>query len=141
MMDMDTLLYGIHAYLGHHGYTRVDSVRHVWVPAERTRFLWPRDGELMLAVTGTPLDDDPSRVEDDHCTVVLLALRPLASGRYAWDLVARPPIPPGGPEEVAWTAALWAVQHQLPLAASLRDLWEIADEMSPSDTQEGGNHG
>jgi len=141
MMDLDTVLSGIHAYLGHHGYTRVDSVRHVWRPAEQARYLWPRDGELVLVVTGTGLDDDPRRVEDDGCSVALLALRPLPSGRYAWDLVARPPIPPGGLEGVAWTAALWAVHHGLPLSLSICDLWEIAEEVYRSGSSEGGHHG
>jgi len=139
-MDMDTLISGIHSYLSHHAYTRVDSVRHVWVPAELTRSLWPRDGELVLVVTGTGLDDDPRRVEDDDCSVALLALRPLASGGYAWDLVARPPIPPGGPEGVVWTAALWAVHHGLPLSLSICDLWEIAGEKYQSEIPEGGHH-
>jgi len=140
MMDIDTILSDIHRYMSHHGYTRTDPVRHIWLPSGQTAIPWPRVGDRVVSILSYVYDEDIGEAIEGCCTVMLFALRRMANGRYTWDTVSRLTLDPVSQEVAAWTAALWAVERGLPLALSLRDLYEIADEKYQSETQEGGNH-
>lgn len=139
-MDMDTLLSDIHAHMSRHGWTRVDSVRHIWLPPEQTTIRWPRVGDVVVSILSYVYDEDTGEAIEDQCTVMQLSLRRMTNGRYTWDVVSRLTLAPVGPEVAAWTAALWAVERNLPLALSLRDLYEVAEEVYQSQISEGGNH-
>jgi len=139
-MDMDTLLSDIHRYMSHHGFTRTDSVRHIWLPTGQISVRWPREGDRVVSVLSYVYDEDTGEVVEGCCTVMIFTLRRLANGRYTWDVASHLTPDPVSEAVAAWMAAVWAVERGLPLAVSLRDLYEIAEELYSSERSEGGNH-
>jgi hypothetical protein len=139
-MDMDNIISSIHFYLSHRGWTRVDSVRHVWLPPELTDIRWPRVGDRVVSILSYVYDEDTGETAEGRCTVMLFSLRRMTNGRYTWDVASRLTLDPVDQEVASWMAALRAVEHGLPLALSLCDLYEIAEEVYQSEIGKGGNH-
>jgi len=135
---MSTIKADLHAYLTERGFTRQDTLRDIWLPPGVAAEHWPQDGALALVAIdhypyGDQPDDDPVRFG-----VHLVAMRPLVSGGYCWDIEGTSPVMPASWEEAVWTAALTAVSRGLPLSLSVCHLYEAADEKYQSEIPEGG---